>query len=99
MLETILVPLLIEKERWADAGALYADPVSTVKEHYEIIEQVAGVRSAAMDDATFEDVRRQVVEQFQNTARRVYRCLVAAGRLEDADKVAAAVRELDPTRR
>lgn len=97
LLETILVPLLVGRERWADAGALYVDPVSTVKQHHEIIDHVAGVRPAAMDDATFEDVRRQVVEQFQNTARQVHRCLVAAGRLEDADKVAATARELDPT--
>jgi len=97
LLETILVPLLIKKQRWADAGAFYADPVSTVKENHEIIETVAGVRPAAMDDATFEDVRRQVVEQFQNTARQVHRYLVAAGRLEDAAKVASAARELDPT--
>jgi len=96
ILETILVPLLIEKQRWGDAGALYADPVSTVKEHHEIIDQVAGVRPAAMDDVTFEDVRRQVVEQFQNIARQVHRCLVAAGRLEDAAKVVSTAREFDP---
>jgi hypothetical protein len=86
LLETIFVPLLIERERWADAGALYADPVSTVREHHETIEQVAGVRRTTMDDVTFEDVRRQLVEQFENTARQVHRCLVAAGRLEDAPK-------------
>lgn len=97
MLENILVPLLIEKERWADAGALYEDPVSAVKERHQIIEQVAGVRPTAMDDVTFADVRRQVVEQFQNTARQVHRCLAAAGRLEDAAKVASAARALDPT--
>src|SRR5207248_260182 len=97
LLETILVPLLIKKQRWADAGAFYADPMSTVKENHEFIETVAGVRPAAMDDATFEDVRRQVVEQFQNTARQVHRYLVAAGRLEDAAMVASAARELDPT--
>ncbi|SRR5581483_1546658 len=96
LLETILVPLLIENQRWADAAVLYADLVSTVKEHHEIIETVAGVRPAAMDDVTFDDVRRQVVEQFQHTARQVHRCLVAAGRLEDAAKVASAARELDP---
>jgi thioredoxin-like negative regulator of GroEL len=97
LLEIILVPLLVERERWADAGALYADPVSTVRERHETIEQVAGVRPAAMDDVTFEDVRRQVVEQFQNTAGQVHRCLVAAGRLDDAARVVSAVRELDPT--
>jgi hypothetical protein len=97
LLETILVPLLIQKERWADAGSLYADPVSLVKEHHEIIEQVGGHRPAAMDDVTFEDVRRQVIEQFENTARQVHRCLLAAGRLEGAAKVASTVRELDAT--
>jgi hypothetical protein len=97
LLETILVPLLIQKERWADAGSLYADPVSLVKEHHEIIEQVGGHRPAAMDDVTFEDVRRQVIEQFENTARQVHRCLLAAGRLDDAAKVASTVREFDAT--
>jgi len=42
-------------------------------------------------------LRRQVIDQFERTARQVHRCLVAAGRLGDAAKVASTVRELAPT--
>ena len=97
LLETTLIPLLIEGERWADAGALYADPVNSVKQHHQIITQVTGLRPSGMDDATFDEVRRQVVEQFQKTARQVHRCLIAAGRRDDAGKVESVVRVLDPT--
>src|SRR5207248_9893958 len=57
VVETTLIPLLIERERWADAGALYAEPVKSVKEHHEVIDQVAGLRPAGMDDTTFDEVR------------------------------------------
>jgi thiol-disulfide isomerase/thioredoxin len=95
--EAILIPLLVQNERWADAGALYGDPISTVREQHETIRHVTDLRPAGMDDATFEEVRRQVIENFQGEVRQVHRCLIAAGRSDEAAGVLVAARELDPT--
>jgi hypothetical protein len=51
LLERAVVPLLIERERWADAGRVYADPVAFVRQHHEIIGQLAERRPPSMADA------------------------------------------------
>lgn len=95
-LETHVVPLLIDKQRWADAGRLYADPIATVRQHHEAIEQAARFRPAGMDDATFEEVHLEIVEHFRRATREVYRCLIAAGRDDVASGLGAAARAMDP---
>jgi len=96
LLETHVVPLLIEKQRWADAGRLYANPIASVRQHHEAIEHAARFRPARMDDATFGEVQRESVEHFRRATREVHRCLIAAGRDDVASGVAAAARAMDP---
>ncbi len=96
LLERAVVPLLIERERWADAGRVYVDPVASVRQHHEIIGQFAEHRPPEMDDAEFDELRGHIAAQFRNAALQVHRCLIAAGRSDEAAMVVAAARELDP---
>jgi hypothetical protein len=84
LLEHYIIPLLVEVGRWAEAGALYAAPLTTI-DHAALC---LSLRPA--------DLRAELVELgrkgFVKDASQLVRALRAAGRLEEAGFVAQRAR-------
>ena len=90
LLKHDIIPLLIEAERWADAGALYADPVATIELSAEQLTHLVK-----------HELPPDVVERFRQSSReeaaQIVRALRAAGRVDDAEAAARRACELDPS--
>jgi hypothetical protein len=83
-------PLLIAAERWADAGALYDEPLTTLE---RAAEMLAHTTTRELPPGLIEHMRHHLRE----TAAVLVRALRAAGRASDADAVDHRARELDPS--
>ncbi|HRJ50994.1 MAG TPA: hypothetical protein PKU91_10685, partial [Phycisphaerales bacterium] len=90
--------LLIERERWADLGLIFADPVETLKREHLIHREV---RQAQEGDAVPVEMRRRRQQQqddrFRTRIGQMYAGLLAAERENDAGKFAVHAREIDPS--
>lgn len=90
--------LLIERERWADLGLIFADPVETLNREHLIHGEV---RQAQHGDAVPVEMRRRLQQQqdvrFRTRIGQVYAGLLAAERENDAGKFAVRAREIDPS--
>jgi thioredoxin 1 len=90
--------LLIEKNRWAEAGALYTDPL-------QALETAEFIRSSTPAPAVPPDLDEQTAKRIADLANRglreeagtIYAAVLAAGRDAEAAKVAAEARKLDPS--
>lgn len=90
LFEHNIIPLLIEKGRWADAGALYGDPLQTLKSAHEIVTHTQAM-VGERDPALVAHCRRS----FRKSAAQLIRALRAAGRDADVDSVERRAREID----
>jgi hypothetical protein len=92
LLERNLIPLLIAADRWSDAGKVYQDPVGSL--HAEPgFAKGPGILTWTMRHLTngIQTDRHSVA------VGTMLRALRAAGRSEDAAKVAAEAHQLDPS--
>jgi thiol-disulfide isomerase/thioredoxin len=89
LLEKCIVPLLIAADRWADAGALYDDPLAT-------IDRAAQLLAHALEDLPAAAAER-MRDYFRKNAANLVRALHAAGRVPEIDAVASRAREIDPS--
>ncbi len=78
-----LEPLLIKAGRWSDAATFLKDPIAQLRSRYDM--------SQAVFKHTGED------NPFPREAGRMYACLLAAGRNEEAEKVAEESLKLENT--
>jgi hypothetical protein len=94
IIEHDIIPLLIEKARWADAGALYANPLATLERAAEILRHTEEM-------ATKRDLPPGLIAHsrgsFRKSAANLIRALRAAGRDADVDSVERRAREVDPS--
>lgn len=90
LLELHIIPLLVEAERWAEAGALYEDPLATINRSVDI---VMGTPEHPIPEEMIEYGRVHLRKQ----AAELVRALFAAHRLQDAESVAMRAREIDPS--
>ncbi len=90
LFELRVVPLLLERQRWADVGALYADPVATLRLALEHQEDVLASPLPAEMREELEVVFR---DQLIRDAAQLRACLLAAGRSGEAEEVAAVARQ------
>lgn len=93
IIEHDIIPLLIEKARWADAGALYSDPLATLNRAAEIL-------SRTEEMATKRDLPELIASSrghFRKSAANLIRALRAAGRDTDAESMERRAREVHPS--
>ena len=88
LLEHDIIPLLIEAERWADAGSLYDEPLTTIERAGEILAFTTKHQPGA-------ELVEQTREYFRKTAATLVRALCAAGRVQEVDSVTDRAREID----
>jgi hypothetical protein len=79
-LETYVIPLLIERDRWATAGALYREPI----------------RSLRVERYTWPTFDEHAHLRLRERATTMVRALLAAGRLDDAGAVERELERIDP---
>ena len=93
-----VMPMLIERERWADAGRLIRDPLAELRTHAAMLhmgrtfpmpDTVAPHRSA-LEETMLEGLRKE--------ASQLVRSLQAAGRDVDAAAVKREALRLDDSR-
>lgn len=89
-LEHDLIPLLIAAKRWAEAGAMYDEPLAILD---DAVERVA--RTAELVDRP--EVVRYARDHVRTKAEHLVRALRAAGRSTEADAVDRRAREADPS--
>jgi thiol-disulfide isomerase/thioredoxin len=94
IIEHDIIPLLIEKARWADAGALYGNPLETLDGAADILRHTeAMANDRDLPPGLIASSRRS----FRKSAATLIRALRAAGRDEDVNSVERRAREVDPS--
>ncbi len=90
LVEHDIIPLLIAAERWADAGALYDEPLGT-------LDRAADLLAHATGRDLPPELNAHMRGYFRNNVAQLVRALCAAGRDSDADAVDHRARGLDPS--
>jgi hypothetical protein len=85
-----LVPKLQRRERWADIGRIYRDPLAELRSAHELIDP-EGVAPEIV-----EQIRAFMTESFRKKAALLATSLRAAGRNDEAAAVQAEALRLDP---
>jgi hypothetical protein len=91
-----MVPLLVERDRWADIGRLFRDPLATLREFHERLEAVQE------DDlpADMASMRPRMIEALEGLLRKnaglLVASLLAAGRQAEARAVLEEARRVSP---
>jgi hypothetical protein len=93
IIELKAVPLLLARERWADVGALYPDPISTLRRKHEQMERI---RAAPLPDGQKQQMVSFAEQRFRDEAATLHACLIAAHRDDAARAVAEEARRLAP---
>ncbi len=78
-----LEPIFIKAGRWADAAVFIKDPIVQLRNRYEMSQDVLK--------------HTEDINPFPQAAGRMYACLLAAGRNEEAEKVADESLKLEDT--
>ncbi len=90
LLERDIIPLLLAADRWADAGALYEDPLTTLDRQVEFLTLVT-------EDKQDTNLIEYMRDHFRKDVAQLIRALCAAGRGPDADSVEHRARQIDPS--
>lgn len=91
LLESDIIPLLVEANRWADAGALYDQPLAALESEVEMFGHEPKNVPAEMLDH-LREVHRRI---FRDRAAKLVRALCAAGRTDEVELVAQRARTVD----
>jgi hypothetical protein len=92
LLELRVVPLLLERGRWADVGRLYRDPTAALQ---AALAHKQSVLASSVPEQLKAELEVLVREQVVTGAAQLRACLLAAGRAEDAEAVAALARQAE----
>ncbi len=90
-----LEAMLLQKQRWADYGAILGDPLQTLRMQHQISGLSMG-DAGQLDEKTRADLQRRAQESWRESAATLYASLLAAKRTESAERVAAEAVKLDP---
>jgi thioredoxin 1 len=99
LVERFVIPALIERGRWKDAGELYANPLETLakaEQRRQIISAGAPPELNMVAEMVAETIE-WAHAHFRRTAGDLVRSLRAAGRTEEANSVESAARQADPS--
>jgi len=86
-----LVPKLRERQRWADIGRLYRDPVGELRRTHELMD------TDGVPPEMLEQLRGFMTEHFRQEAALLLTSLRAAGRTGEAAAVESEALRLDPS--
>lgn len=89
-----VVPVLVERGRWRDVGRAYPDPMAAIRKS---IETRKSMNDAPIPPEHKERLRESATKGFREDCGLIVRGLRAANRTAEADEVAAAAIEADPT--
>lgn len=92
LIEHDIIPLLIETARWADAGALYGNPLATLDRAAEILSRTEAMANEPdLPPGLIARSRRS----FRKRVAQLIHALRAAGRDADGDAVERRARQVD----
>jgi thiol-disulfide isomerase/thioredoxin len=99
LVERHVVPLMLEHDRWSDAGTLYRNPLASLQTENQRRQMIQEPPPPElnMDPALVAETQEWAAVEFRKKAARLVRCLRAAERLEDATVVDAEARRMDPS--
>jgi thiol-disulfide isomerase/thioredoxin len=93
VIELKVVPLLLARKRWADVGALYPDPIATLRGKHAHLEEM---KSAPLPDEMKQQIVAYAEQSFREEAGTLHACLAAASRHAEAQAVAEEALRLAP---
>lgn len=88
--------LLIEDNRWADLGSIYTRPLERVEQAHELLTFMSQHNPPGVEGDAGKAIEEVPFRIFREKMSRMYAGLLAAGRYDDAEKVAIELRKLDP---
>lgn len=89
--------ILEAEERWADIGKLTKNPLQALDQQHDI-RKYTRTANVPGSNKELDDMRRESSENYyRESIARLYGCLLAAGRNDDAKAYADKAAELDPT--
>jgi hypothetical protein len=89
-----LFTLLVDADRWADAGAVYAEPVVFVDQQVMLSESLgAAPESSGVSQETRQRLEAMRLHRLLEQVAAVYAACLAAGREDEAQRIAARLRE------
>ncbi|MBL0920829.1 MAG: hypothetical protein IBJ10_01735 [Phycisphaerales bacterium] len=92
-----LEPMLLEEERWSDIAIIHPDPIASFNQAVAF-DRMTPDRVPGIDDPEFvELMARMRKDQVRGKAGTLYAAMLAAGRVNDAEKLAAKACEHDPS--
>ena len=90
-----LEELLLSRGRWSDAAIFYADPLAWLKEQAGMLTMdLSSTQDLPEPQPDFRAIHRQM---FRASAGRLYAVLLAAGREDEASRVAEEARRAEPS--
>jgi len=90
-----LIPLLLSRDRWADAGRLIDDGVETlVRQHDHLISDEF---PPDLDEVVKNQIKEMGRDSFRQTAAEIRQMLIAGNRMEEAAAVERNALSLDPS--
>ncbi len=91
-LESKIIPLLVERDRWSEAGRLYRMPMWTLQQVEEVARSTPSIELSARD---CEEIETAGSNYRRREASVLVRALRAAGRDAEADEVTLEATRLD----
>lgn len=92
LLELRVVPLLLERGRWADVGRLYRDPTAALR---TALAHKQSVLASSVPQQLKAELEVLVRDQVVTGAAQLRACLLAAGRAAEAEAVATLARQAE----
>jgi thioredoxin 1 len=89
-----LIPLLVQRKRWADIGRVYADPVAELVREHELMNVPV---PDWVDPEVMAQVSAMMAVRFRENAALLFLCLRAAGRGDEARAIEREASRLDPS--
>lgn len=96
LIESRVVPLLVKRARWADAGRAFLHPIASLTRHAQITRQPPPI-GGSLPPEVVERMRELGARSLRSAASTLVTALRAAGRLTEADEVDTEARRLDPS--
>jgi thioredoxin-like negative regulator of GroEL len=95
LLEHRLAPMLVKAGRWVDVASLYPRPLATLAQAAEKLANASRDLGPEFPPAITDQLREGLAQNLRQTAGRLVRALIAAGRAEEARQVSEEARRLD----
>jgi hypothetical protein len=93
----LLVEPLRKRQRWADVGRLFLDPVAKLSETHQSLGLASLFGPELLGTERMATVRNVAADQFRSAAGVLFASLRAAGRIKESKAIHREALRLDPT--